>query len=863
MQKTRRASLRRVLASVLTGALIASGAALGLAIPASAVDGPSVETTLAPRDGGPITVRGQGFSTEGNGIYLGLRVNGGAEDVPGTTVWIDDANVEAMTGAGATAPMAADGTFAVSVSVPAFDASNAYEVYTRGAHGGGSGTSQETRTPVSYEPAPVPTVIATTTSLASSVNPAAAGDTVTLTATVTAQGEGASALAGTVTFAASGGTLGSAEVVNGVASFATATLAPGTYDITASFAPAEPAHYGVSASSTLSQVVGASSAPDPEPVVVPSVSLFLEDGVTPYTGQPVYSDDVLVVKGSGFDPAANVGGRGVPIPSHLPQGTYVVLGSFLEQWQPSTGAGTGARKVASQQWALAESVLDQVPAAYQDTVRAQWVNITADGTFSARLTAAKLADALPGGKWGVYTYPAGGIKNAAQETYTPVDYRGDEPVTPDPPVAAPTVTVTPSAPLDPNVENVLTLQGRNFTGAAADNGVYVAFGKTTVWAAGTAFPTDGWDFVNWVTPGEMTGGAFTAKITVPAGKIDPRADYQVVTSAAHNLALTDRSLDTRTAVAVAQDIPVERAIFLSSDSIRPGADLTVSGVGFDAGDRIRVEIHSDPIVLGSTVAGADGRFSVTGTVPENLGAGEHTVMVFVNGVAAAQSARLTVTAAPVEEAPAGPSCVAQAVSGASIQWSVKESFRSYVQGPIAKGSYSINWGSGSGAFSTETDRGRVSYGGSATFSGHGGLMNVEFTNPRVQVNSATSATLILNVRATKPDGSVAVNADGVAVASLSLPTANRTADRISWSGASATLTSAGAAAFAGFYDAGAALDPVSFSFPLGAEVECDSTTDGNLAATGAESSADVLWIGAGLFGLGLLLVVMRRRRANA
>ena len=42
-----------------------------------------------------------------------------------------------------------------------------------------------------------------------------------------------------------------------------------------------------------------------------------------------------------------------------------------------------SRSVGAQAWALSESVLNQVPAQYQGAIRAQWVDISADGTFTA------------------------------------------------------------------------------------------------------------------------------------------------------------------------------------------------------------------------------------------------------------------------------------------------------------------------------------------------------------------------------------------------------------------------------------------------------------------------------------------------
>src|SRR5699024_6997429 len=127
-------------------------------------------------------------------------------------------------------------------------------------------------------------------------------------------------------------------------------------------------------------------------------------------------------------PAANVGGRGVPIPSDLPQGTYVVFGKFAEQWQPSAGAPSDARVIGSQKRALAEDVLEQVATQFHETIREQWVDIADDGTSTAELTIAKPTDgdgevvAWPEeGSFGVYTYGAGGVTNAEQEQSAPVN----------------------------------------------------------------------------------------------------------------------------------------------------------------------------------------------------------------------------------------------------------------------------------------------------------------------------------------------------------------------------------------------------------------------------------------------------------
>ena len=293
-----------------------------------------------------------------------------------------------------------------------------------------------------------------------------------------------------------------------------------------------------------------------------------------------------------------------------------------------------------------------------------------------------------------------------------------------------------------------------------------------------------------------------------------------------------------------------------SGNPQAGGTITVTGSGFTAGQNVLVEVHSDPYALGTATVGADGRLTISGTLPADFPAGEHSVVAIVDGqtiAAAAVTIAAAATPAPTVEAAPVATCTAQ--SGASISWGVKESFVSYVNGPIAKGSADISWGSGSGSFNADENLGSVNYGGAATFTGHSGVLNLTLSNPSIQVTGAGSATL-----------SVVANGSRVTIATLSLPAASVSGGAISWRNAAATLTSAGASLFSyngnAFYPAGTALDPVSFSWPLGAEVPCDVTTSGELAATGGQLSDATAWLGLSLLVLGVGLVALRRRRAG-
>ncbi len=64
----------------------------------------------------------------------------------------------------------------------------------------------------------------------------------------------------------------------------------------------------------------------------------------------------------------------------------------------------------------------------------------------------------------------------------------------------------------------------------------------------------------------------------------------------------------------------------------PGGSVTVLGTGFAPDTDARVELHSDPVVLGTVRTDDTGAFTLAATVPASLPAGTHTVVVVVDGV---------------------------------------------------------------------------------------------------------------------------------------------------------------------------------------------------------------------------------------
>ncbi len=221
------------------------------------------------------------------------------------------------------------------------------------------------------------------------------------------------------------------------------------------------------------------------------------------------------------------------------------------------------------------------------------------------------------------------------------------------------------------------------------------------------------------------------------------------------------------------------------------------------------------------------------------------------------------------------------VTGARLDWGLKESFRGYVRGPIAHGSWTLDGVTGegpfrwenltSGAFDPAKPEGRLDFAGSVHFTGHGGLLDLTVSQPQVRVSGGT-AELLLDVRSKGLETPGYVELDDAVFATLDLASVTPSvADGlVTYAGVPATLTAKGAEGFAGFYQEGAALDPVTFTVAVdGAALPAAGPHGGTGPRTQAQttklaSTGVAPWtlVGAGallvLVGVGLL--TLRRRR---
>ncbi|MFB7174209.1 HtaA domain-containing protein [Streptomyces sp. NPDC056254] len=172
---------------------------------------------------------------------------------------------------------------------------------------------------------------------------------------------------------------------------------------------------------------------------------------------------------------------------------------------------------------------------------------------------------------------------------------------------------------------------------------------------------------------------------------------------------------------------------------------------------------------------------------------------------------------------------AGAVQGGRLDWGVKSSFQSYVTGPVAKGGFQLKSGaatvggslfrfhSAAGSYDARTGAFEASYSGGVTFQGHrkpDGVYELDMTVSRPTVRiSGGRGTLYVDVSSKAKDTGTVSSERQVPFATLGIGGIDMKGGGtpLTLTNIPVTLTAQGARAFAGYYPAGAQLDPLSLS----------------------------------------------------
>ncbi|MEU6082967.1 HtaA domain-containing protein [Streptomyces sp. NPDC047108] len=185
------------------------------------------------------------------------------------------------------------------------------------------------------------------------------------------------------------------------------------------------------------------------------------------------------------------------------------------------------------------------------------------------------------------------------------------------------------------------------------------------------------------------------------------------------------------------------------------------------------------------------------------------------------------------------------IADGNLDWGVKKSFRDYVTGPVGGGTVRLTAGAakngeiyrfpqGSGSY--DADRGSLdaAFAGAVRFLAHqeGGnyALDLEFSDLKVRTDGS-KGDLIADVSSKDRASGEVTESDDLTVATLELPGggAEPEGDVLTLDAVPAKLTAGGAKAFGGFYEAGAALDPVTVAVSLDENADLP---DGEGDATG-------------------------------
>ncbi|MFG2821174.1 HtaA domain-containing protein [Kitasatospora sp. NPDC048365] len=203
------------------------------------------------------------------------------------------------------------------------------------------------------------------------------------------------------------------------------------------------------------------------------------------------------------------------------------------------------------------------------------------------------------------------------------------------------------------------------------------------------------------------------------------------------------------------------------------------------------------------------------------------------------------------------SAAAGQVAGGRLDWGIRQSFLTYVTGPIAQGSWSLTGGaatvggstfrfhSATGTYDPASGALSAAFSGGVRFTGHpgegGNALDLSIGRLAVRTAGDGSAGLYADVSSkSKETGKVTTTAQtrfaDLSLAGVDLRGASGT---VTLSRVPTTLTEAGAKAFGGFYSAGTALDPLTLSVTVRPAAQADAPAPSSTPAapSGPTSSA--------------------------
>ena len=466
--------------------------------------------------------------------------------------------------------------------------------------------------------------------VATSANPATAGQSVTFTAAVSP-----GAATGTVQFLDGGSLIGTATLAAGQASFAIASLTAGTHSITASYS-GDATNTASTTTSSISQtiktatVISLASTFNPAQV---GITFGLNTTVTPSSA----TGTVQLLDGTTVLATISVTGGAANFSiGTLSLGTHALSAVYSGDANNSTATATLSQEVKQFPGLIPQAAPNPVIAGQAVTISGK-VNTAATGTLTIKDGTATLATVTI----------ANGIGSLTTSSLTPgvhslnLIYNGDA------------TFLGSQSPIDVTVLNATTLTvGTSVNPAAAGQGITFTASVTPATAAGTVQFFDGATSLGTVT---LAGGqAALSTSTLTAGSHSITASYSGNTANA----------PATTATAIVQVVKAVGAVTLTT-SVNPstvGQSVAFTAVVTPSTATGTVQFKEGATVLGTaTVAAGSASLALT-----TLAQGAHSITAVYGGDAntvGATSTTITQTVNAV--APGAPSNLVATASGSA------------------------------------------------------------------------------------------------------------------------------------------------------------------------------------------------------
>ena len=307
--------------------------------------------------------------------------------------------------------------------------------------------------------------------------------------------------------------------------------------------------------------------------------------------------------------------------------------------------------------------------------------------------------------------------------------------------------------------------------------------------------------------------------------------------------------------------------------IGPGETISITADGFLANEtNIKVVVYSTPVVLAEDAkADAAGQVSWTGELPEGLEPGEHTITIQGS---VARGAVFTV-AGPVAIAGQCP------ITSASMTWGFKESFRSYISGSFANGSWEVmepttyqtpnfTFPEAQGSFNASDTTGEIEFAGGIRFRAHNDELDSFVSQPRIVFLSENRARMYVDIAQNNRELAVAGKIEyeefeDVDFLELRLGEASveREGSTVTFTDIPAVFTAQGEATF-GTYQEGDLFDPITLV--IDADPNCNDQQSAAANPNPDDLGSEFMVYGAGALAILALMAIAwwgaRQKRAG-